>query len=236
MKLATIIATCLMGACSLGLGAEAEIARAPQSAPEAGLEELSKFITLRGEGAHFENVCRSLFERTRDYRRNGTTHALNEAKLYADEALVLMSLLQDLTEGEEVKMRTAALSLLAEGLLELSTYVEPSCRDRYFNDAVKIAAENASCAAQVQEHIERLQKRTSQLAQLKAKLPKGAWLPPNELALRTDPLTNLIAVAEKMLSEPLPQPSDTDYFLLWTTGNRTDYEKTSLICDGNFMF
>lgn len=65
-------------------------------------------------------------------------HALSAAVVYADEALEVMPLLQAPTDATEAKFRTAALPILASGLLELASYLEPSKRSRYVTFAEKL--------------------------------------------------------------------------------------------------
>ena len=180
--------------------------------PATTREALCQYVSKRGEGAHFENVCLSLSKEVKVYRQKGLVHALSAAVVYADEALEVMPLLQAPTDATEAKFRTAALPILASGLLELASYLEPSKRSRYVTFAEKLL----NCREN-KEH---------NLASLEEMLPLNASLPSNELAQRVDVPTNLIAVAKGMLTEAIPQPSDADYFLFWTTGNRTDYEKS----------
>lgn len=161
-----------------------------------------------------------IVQHTAEYRTTGGQAAFARARECADEILA-------------AKEASAGPEELA-ALLELSRYVEPALRGRC---RVFAAARIPSSAdgsdktfAAVFAQQELIRKIDADIAPVLPKLPPRAGLPGADRAewrrLAVHPTAgDIIAAAEKLLDEKIPDASDALYKEYWTTGNRTNYQR-----------
>ena len=166
------------------------------------------------------SVADGLVRFTDEYRTTGRNAAFANARKCADAILAA-------NDANVLPDDLAAL-------LELSRYVESTARDRYRafvaarvpsrSDGASAAMEKVFAQQDIIRQIDR------DIADVLRNLPPRAGLLGSDraewrrMSLHPDS-ARVVAEAEALLGEPIPDTSDSLYVEFWTTGNRSNYQK-----------